>query len=80
MRLKVQTILLTNLLCVKYNECRYMCVQRVYMNLKTLKFQTLSCDWQSGGHEFEPRTLHHIKEPSTAVFARGTAIEALFSF
>ena len=35
-------------------------------------------DWQSRGHEFEPRMLHHLKEPSTLVFSRGTAIEALF--
>jgi len=31
-------------------------------------------------YDFEPRTLHHIKEPSTAVFARSTAIETLFQF
>ena len=57
-----------------------VCVLCVYKGLKTLKIQDLSSDWQSGGHEFEPRTLHHIKEPSTAVFARDAAIEALFCY
>ena len=35
-------------------------------------------DWQSGGHEFEPRTLHQKKKAQRLAITRIAAAESLF--